>query len=223
MIAPRPCGGTGTIGTWGSADGLCDSPGGGSGALDEAGWESAGESPATKGTLGSDGGSGGGSPVFFGEAAGLPNTGTDPAGSADAPTGDGVGLSLPESPVFAGAAAGSLGRDAGLAVSADGIIRSDTVVGSAGAGAGAGVRRAGGVGRSNAAGVNAIGGSKRAKVLNMKGSVQKPVHSDAHVGLRENISIGGTMSGSHGGPIVVIMLPLADVLNPKPHVGHARS
>ena len=31
------------------------------------------------------------------------------------------------------------------------------------------------------------------------------------------------MRGSHGGPIVVTTLPSADVLLPKPQVGHARS
>ena len=111
-----------------------------------------------------------------------------------------------------------MGRDAGLAASAEGVAcSSGTVVGSAGVG------RAGVVGRSNAAGVNATGGSNRAKVVKVKGSLQMPVHADAHVGLRENISVGGTMSGSHGEPIVVIMSPLADVLNPRPQVGHARS
>lgn len=161
--------------------------------------------------------------MFFGEAAGPPSIETESAGSAEAITGGGVGFSLPGSPVFAGAAAGSLGKDAGLAASAEGVACSRTVVWSAGVGAGAGVERAIGVGRSNAAGVNATGGSNRAKVLKVNGSVQKPVQSDAHIGSRVNISIGGTTSGSHGGPIVVIMSPLADVLNPRPQVGHSRS
>ena len=37
------------------------------------------------------------------------------------------------------------------------------------------------------------------------------------------MSIVGTMSGSHGGPIVIFMSPLMGVLNPKPQVRHAGS
>lgn len=90
-------------------------------------------------------------------------------------------------------------------------------------GTGVRVGNTSGVGTSTAAGVSAIGGSKRAKVVKSNWSLKIPVHIDAHIGSRENISIGGTISGSHGGPIVVITLPLADVLFPKPQVGQARS
>ena len=60
-------------------------------------------------------------------------------------------------------------------------------------------------------------------MLNVLGSVKMPVHTTAHVGSRENACMGGMISGSHGGPIVVITVPSADVLVPKPHVGQARS
>ena len=35
--------------------------------------------------------------------------------------------------------------------------------------------------------------------------------------------MGGTIRGSHGGPMVVIMVPSIDVLLPKPQVGQTRS
>lgn len=83
-------------------------PNGGSGALDEGGF------PSTGGTLGSEGGSP------------LP---ADSAGSAGAIAGDCVGLE-PSGPfVFAGEAAGLLGRDAGLAASIEGVACFRTVVG----------------------------------------------------------------------------------------------
>ena len=125
-----------------------------------------------------------------------------------------VGLTFPGSAVLTGGATGSLGSDAGLA---EGEGCSATVFGSAGVG------RAVGVGSSNAAGVNVTGGSKSARVVNAKGSVYIPVHADAHVGSRENTSIGGMITGRYGGPIVVITVPSSDVLNPKPQVGQARS
>ena len=100
---------------------------------------------------------------------------------------------------------------------------SDTVIGSAVVVTGADVVLAIGLGRSNSDGVSAIGGSKRARVVNPKESVNNPVHKADHVGSRENISVGGLISGSHGGPIVVITVPLVDVLFPKPQVGQARS
>ena len=222
MIAPRPwvcvggsppCG-TITTGVFGSVGEFGGSFGGRSEAPDG--------SPAFEGTLGSDGASdgesGAGSPLLSGEFATPSGREADTTGAADATAGEYIGLVLPGSPVLAGIDAGSLGRDAGLAASVDRVASSGTVVGSAGVGIGAG-----GVGGSNAAGVNAIGGSNRAKVVKVKPSVQMPVHIDDHVGSRENISMGGTISGSHGGPIVVSIWPLADVLNPKPQVGHSRS
>ena len=199
------------LGISGSDGDCCGSTSGGSGVLDEYAMDPVGGFPVTEGTLGSDGGSDGGSDCRFDEGS---------TGGLSVFFGEGVGL--PECPVLTGAA-GSLGRDAGLAATAEGVGRSGTVVGSAGAGAGAGVGLATGLGRSKAAGVNAIGGSKRAKVLNPSGLLNIPVHKAAHIGLRENIFIGGTISGSHGGPIVVTTEPSADVLSPKPHVGQARS
>ena len=170
---------------------------------------------------GLDGGSGGGSsPLSFGEPAKLSSR---EAGSAEGLTGPCVGLSSPGSPVFAGGAAGSLGRGAGLAALTEGEACSGTVVGSAGVGIGVGVGRAGGVGTSKAAGVNAIGGSKRANVVTAKESLNIPVHVAAHIGSRANIFVGGMISGSHGAPMVVTTVPSADVLVPKPQVGQARS
>lgn len=122
----------GSVGDW------CVSPGVGSEALDEGAMGSAGGSPATEGSSGSDGASDEGSSMFFGE---------------------GVGLSLPGLPVLAGGATGSLGSDAGLAGLAEGEACSDTVVGSAGVG------RAVGIGSNNAAGVKAIGGLKSSRVV----------------------------------------------------------
>ena len=206
----------------GSVSELCESLGGGSEASDEGAVGFVGGFPAGETAFGSDGGSDGGSLSLFGESAAAGSSGRE-ADPAEGITSRGVGLSLPGSPGFVEAAAGSLGRDAGLAASVEGVACSGVVVGLAGVGAGVGLGPTGEVGTSNASGVNAIGGSKRANVDKVKGSLQKPVHSDAHVGSRENISIGGTISGSHGGPIVVMMSPLADVLNPKPQVGHARS
>ncbi len=116
-----------------------------------------------------------------------------------------------------------MGRDAGLAVSAYDVARSGTVVGSAGVGTGVGIGRAGGVGTSSDAGVNTVGGSKRANVVKPNSSVNTPVHDDAHFESRENSSMGGIISGSQGGPIVVKTVPLTAVLLPKPHVGQARS
>ena len=158
--------------------------------------------------------------MFFGEAAGLPGR---EAGSAEAITGDFAGLSFPGSSVFTGGAAGSFGRDAGLAAVAEGLVRSGTVVGSAGVNTGVGVGRAIAVGTSTAAGVNAIGGSKRANVVRPKLSLNIPVHIAAQTGSRENIFISGIISGSHGEPIVVTTVPSADVLVPKPQVGQSRS
>ena len=125
-----------------------------------------------------------------------------------------VGPTFPGSAVLTGGATGSLGSNAGLA-ECEGC--SATVVGSASVG------RAVGVGSSNAAGVNIIGGSKSARVVSPAGSVYIPVHADAHIGSRENTSIGGIITGRYGGPIVVITVPSSDVLNPKPQVGQARS
>ena len=118
-----------------------------------------------------------------------------------------------------------MGTDAGLAAPAEGVARSGTVVGPAGIGIGVGVDvgRLIEVGRSNDAAVNAIGGSKRAKAVCPQESPNTPVHRAAHIGSRENMFIGGTTSGSHGGPTVVITVPSADVLLPKPNLGQARS
>ena len=210
-----PRGDPGAIDVSGSVGGFCESPGGGSGSLDEGAFSFAGTFPEPAGSeaLGSDGGS----PLS--EAAELSDR---EAGLAEATTGGCVGLSFPGSPVLTGEGAGSLGRGAGLAISVEGEAFSGTVVGSAGAGAGVGVGLGFGVGRSKAAGVNAIGGSKSNKVLASQTSLQKPVHFDAHCESRANISMGGRMTGSHGGPMVVTML-LADVLIPRPQVGHSRS
>ena len=207
----------------GSVDSCCESSEGGSAALDESAKGSADGPPATaetESTLEFDGGSDGGSASLTGDAVELLGRET---GSAEAITGDWVGLALPDSSVLAGGATGSLGRDAGLAGPAEGMARPGVVVGAAGVGTGVGVGLAGGVGASNTAGVNAIGGSKRAKVLNPKESVNSPVQPAAHIGSRENISSSGSISGSHGGPIVVTTVPSADVLFPKPQVGQARS
>ena len=43
------------------------------------------------------------------------------------------------------------------------------------------------------------------------------------MGLRENASDGGTIGGSHGAPIVVSALQLADVRLPELQSGQARS
>lgn len=138
------------------------------------------------------------------------------AGSGETITGDCIGLGFPGSAVFAGEVAGPLGRDAGLAASVEAVAGAGIVVGSAGAGAGVG-------GRSQAVGVKAMGGSKRPKGENPKASLNIPVHAEAHIGSRENISIGGTIIGSQGGPTVETIVPGAKVLNPKPQVGQARS
>lgn len=162
------------------------------GALGEGG------SPLTEGALGSDGGSDvgsvGGSPSFFEEATEFSGRLADPAGSAEALSGDCAGVFFPGSPVFAGAA-GSLGRDAGFAASVVDLASAGTDVGSAGAGAGVG--RPGGFGKSKGAGVNAIGGSKSAKVDKSPKGRYIPVHNDDHVGSRVNMFMGGTINGSH--------------------------
>ena len=80
-----------------------------------------------------------------------------------------------------------------------------------------------GIGSCNAAVVNAMGGSRSARVVSPIGSVYIAVHADAHIGLRENTLIGGMTIGRYGGPMVVITVPSSDVLNPKPQVGQARS
>lgn len=196
---------------------VCESPNGGSGELVAGRLESLGGSSGTEGTLGSDGGSAVEPPLFPAEAIELPGRAIDSTGSAEASTGEGVGLSPPGSLVFAGGAPG-LGRDAGLAALAEDVVCSSTVVGSAGAATAEVVG-----GTSHAVGVNAIGGSKRSKVVSPLAPVNIPVHADAHVGSRENISVGGTINGSQGGPIVRITLPSVDVLFPKPQVGQARS
>lgn len=151
---------------------------------------------------GSDGGSSGGSvdgsngasSSFFEGATGFSGRLADPAGSAEPIPGDCAGVFFPGSPVFAGAT-GSLGRDAGFAASVEGLVCFDTDVGSAVADAGVG--RANGVGKSKGAAVNAIGGSKRAKIINPKESLNIPVHSDDHIGSRVKIFMGGTINGSH--------------------------
>lgn len=192
---------------------VCKSPGGGSGDLDEGSSGSpAVGSPTTRGTLGSDGGSAGGSPLFPGEAVELPCGAMGSTVSAEATTGEGVG-SLPGSLVFDAGAAG-LGGDTGLAALAEDLVCSDIDVGFAGAATGSGVGDT-----SHAVGVKAIGGSKRSKVVNPLAPENIPVHANAHVRSRENISIGGMINGSQGGPIV----RPADGLLPKPHVGQARS
>ena len=138
-----------------------------------------------------------------------------------------LGLCPIEVSVLAGNSAGSTGEDAGLAAS---VVRvpwlSGIVVGSAWMGAGAdvgGTTGTTGAGISPDPRVNAIGGSKIAKEDSPNQSVSMPVHIDAHVESRENASIGGAISGSHGGPMVVMTSPLPDVLLPNPQVGQARS
>ena len=73
-----------------------------------------------------------------------------------------------------------------------------------------------GRGTSPDLGINAIGRSKRAKVINSNWLVMMPVYIDAYVGSRENTYTGSMMSGSYGGPIVVIIVPSVDVFVPKP-------
>lgn len=195
---------------------VCKSPDGGPGELVAARLESLGGSSGAEGVLGSDGGSAGELPLFPAKAIELPGRAVDSIGSAEASTGEGVGLSPPGSLVFAGGAPG-FGRDAGLAALAEDAVCLSTVVGSAGAATGEDVG-----GTSHALGVNAIGGSNRSKVVSPLAPVNIPVHADAQVGSRENISVGGTINGSQGGPIVRTVVP-ADRLFPKPHVGQARS
>ena len=193
-----------------SVDGGVESPGGGSGELGEAWLGSLGGSPATEGALGFDGESVGGSSLFPGEAVELPGKPIGSIGSAEAATGGGVEFSPLGSPVFAGGAMG-LGKDAGLAVLAGGVVCFGTVVGYAGAGIGVGV-----AGVSQVAGVNAIGGSKRSNVVSPYARENIPVFADAHIGSRENISMGDTIDGSQDGPIVRVTLPSVPVLFPKP-------
>ena len=139
---------------------------------------------------GSDGDSVGGSPSLYEEATGFSGKLDYLAGSGEAISGDCAGLFFPGSPAFAGAA-GSLGKGAGFAVSPEVLAFSGTDVGAAGAGAGLDVGRGSEVGSSNGAGVKANGGSKRSKALVRKMVLFMAVHIAAHVGLRENISIGG--------------------------------
>ena len=151
---------------------------------------------------GSDGDSVGGSPSLFEGATGFSGRLADVAGPGEAISGDCVGVFFPGFPVFAGAA-GSLGRDSGFATSMEDLACSGTDVGSVGAGAGLEAGRGSEVGSNNGAGVKANGGSRRSKELMKFGSMFMPVHIAAHVGLRENISVGGWINGSHGGPTVV--------------------
>ena len=128
-------------------------------------------------------------------------------------------LSPPGSAVFAGGSAGSVGEFAGLAPLVEDVACfSGTVVGCAFLRAGTGVE-----GTSPDARVNVIGESNTRIVVPSGLSLMKPVHNEAHVGSRENNSIGGAMGGSHGAPIVVTTLPSVDVLLPKPQVGHAKN
>lgn len=115
--------------------------------MEEESREVADGSPATEGALGSNGGS---------------------DDESDA-LGDGVGLLLSGSPVLAGGSAELLGRDAGLAATGLGVARSDTVVGSAGVRAGAGVGRAGEVDRSNASGSTQLADQRERKYSKYKG------------------------------------------------------
>lgn len=140
---------------------------------------------------------------------------------------EGLGLCDIAFSVLAGNSAGFIGEDAGFAAS---VVRvpwlSATVVESAWLGAGAdigGTNGTTGAGISPDPRVNAIGGSKIAKEDSPNQSLSMPVHIDAHVESRENASIGGAISGSHGGPMVVMTSPLPDVLLPKPQVGQTRS
>ena len=139
---------------------------------------------------GSDDGSAGGSPSLFEGATGFSGSLAELAGSGETISGDCAGVFFPGFPVSAGAA-GSLGRDAGFAASVEGLACSGTDVGSAGAGAGLDAGRGSGVGTSNGAGVKANGGSKRSKALMNMNSLFMAVHIAAHVGLRENIAVGG--------------------------------
>ena len=145
-------------------DNFCDAPDGGSRALEGGAVDSAGGSPRiaeNEGILEFKGVSDGAPPLFFAETAVLSDRGLESVGII---TGDWVGIAFPGSSVFAGAATGSLGGDAGLAALEDGVARSGIVVESAGLGAGVGVGNTSVVDMSIAAGVNALGGSKRAKV-----------------------------------------------------------
>ena len=145
---------------------LCRPPDGGSRVLDEGTIDSASGSPEAvenEGILELDDGRDGGSPSAFGEAAGLSGR---RLASAEPSTGDCVAKSSPVSFVFAGGAIESAGRDAGFGAFREGVARSDSVVRPAGIGTGVGVGYTSEVDRSSAAGVNTIGGSKRAKVLN---------------------------------------------------------
>ena len=104
-------------------------------------------------------GSDGGSPLSFGEVAELSSR---EVGLAEAFACNCVGPSCAGYPVFAGAA-GSLAKDTGLAASVEGVALSGTVVEPAGVDGGVSVGC--GVGRSPVIGVNAVGGSKRARVV----------------------------------------------------------
>ena len=145
---------------------LCRSPDGGSRVLDDGAMDSPSGSPEAvenEGSLELDDGCDGGSPSTFGEAAGLSGRGLT---SAEPLIGDCVAVSSPVSFVFAGGAIESVGRDAGLGTFREGVARSDVVVGPADIGTGVGVGYTCEVDKSSAAGVNIIGGSKRAKVVN---------------------------------------------------------
>ena len=125
----------------------------------------------TKGTLGFNSRSDGGSSSPFGEPAELLGKEARPA---EAITGGGVGLSFLGSSVLVGAT-GSLGTDTSLAGLVEGKSGSATVVGSASVG------RAVGVGSSTTAGANVLGGSKTARVGFLIGSVYLPIYANAYV------------------------------------------
>lgn len=146
---------------------FCKPPDGGSRALDEGGTSFVGGSSRgveNEGISELDDGSSGGSPSAFEEAVGLSSRRLAPAEPFISSC---VATLSPVSFVLAGGAKELAGRDAGLGGFRDAVARSDVVVKPADIGIGVGV--GGGytceVDRSSAAGVNAIGGSKRAKVL----------------------------------------------------------
>lgn len=154
------------MGTLGSDAGFCESPDDGSTTLDEGAISPTGGSPGTAESEDSfelEGVSDGGSSLFFEEIAEISGRGPGPEGSI---TGDWVVINFSVFTVFTGVAAGSLGIDAGFAALEDDLAGSGIVVGSAGVGTGVRVGNTRGVDASTAAGVNAIGGSKRAKVVN---------------------------------------------------------
>ena len=160
------CSGTAESGRISVFDGRSGKPpDGGSSALDEGATGFVGESPGAvenEGSLELNNGFSDGLPSAFEEAPGLSSRGLAPA---EPFISDFVAIFSPVSFVFAGGPIESAGRDTGLGESWELVAGSDVVVEPADIGTGVGVGYTSEVDRSSAAGVNAIGGSKRAKVL----------------------------------------------------------